>query len=80
MNIFNAILRDPNVSDDFKRVFQGPQLIRQERKQAPRRFTEQPISSFGDLHRMTPERVQEIRDEEHALDLEEQRRERIERG
>lgn len=54
MNLFDLILRDPNIAPAFKRQFVSPS--------------------------MTDERRGEIRDEEHADQLREERRERDERG
>ena len=78
-NIFDFLADDPNVSDAYKRQFQAPQLHREARKAAPRRFTEQPaeVSAFGTLYQMTPERRQEIQAEELAAERDQARFEAI---
>ena len=80
MNVLEALIAsDPSIADEFKRVFQVPQLHREARKAAPRRFTEQPepVSAFGTLYQMTPERRQEIQAEELAAERDQARFEAI---
>lgn len=72
MDILGAILADPNVSPDLKRV-----LDTRHQKAQPRRFTGEPVTGFGSLGQ---ERRAEIGAEELADQRADERRERNEAG
>lgn len=69
MNILAALARDPNIDPALRRV-----LDTAHDKAAPRRFNDEPMSGFGDIGDVGSERWREVRDQEHADQLRDERR------
>lgn len=76
------ICADQSIDPALRRLFANPRddvLARAEKKQAPRRFTGDPITGF-DILDPTSERSREVGDEERALELADLLQERNEAG
>lgn len=83
MDIFDAIARDANVSPAFRRVVANPKkdyLETAADKAAKRRFTAEPLTGFGGIDEIGSDRCLEVRDEERADDLADERRAAMARG
>jgi len=84
VNFFDAIAQDPNVSTAFRRLFVSPSkdiLDVALGKAAPRRFTGEPMTGFGDdIGTVGSDRWLDVRDQEGADHDREDRKAAIARG
>ncbi len=86
MNLFDAIINDPNIAAEYRRQFdrivhpQSNLLVRRAHTQSERRFTDEPMTGFGGIDEIGSDRWNEVRDQEGADHDREDHRAAVERG